>query len=76
MKEQETLLYLLITTTFNNMPYINRNQRLKFDEGIADILGALKNNDEIQLEELNYVISSIIWDLFEENESYDFGNNF
>ena len=57
------------------MPYIKRDTRLKFDEGIADILGALQTHDEIKMGELNYVISSIVWNLFEENKSYSFGND-
>lgn len=57
------------------MPYIKQDARLKFDEGIADILGALQTDDEIKMGEINYVISSILWSLYKENESYTFGNN-
>jgi len=57
------------------MPYIKQEDREKFDEGIADILGALQANDQVKVGEVNYVLSSIIWSLFKNNESYTNGNN-
>ncbi len=57
------------------MPYIKLDDRTKFDEGIADILGALQADDNVKVGELNYVFSSIIWSLFKNNESYTLGNN-
>ncbi len=57
------------------MPYIQQDDRTKFDEGIADILGALQADDNIKVGEINYVFSAILWSLFKENESYTFGNN-
>lgn len=57
------------------MPYIKPDARLKFDEGIADLLGALQTEDEVKMGEVNYVISTILWSLFKENESYSFGND-
>lgn len=48
---------------------------MKFDEGIADILGALQTEDDVKMGEVNYVISTILWSLFKENESYSFGND-
>ena len=57
------------------MPNIKDEKRLKFDEGIADILGALQADDEIKMGEINYVISTILWSLWNENASYTFGNN-
>jgi len=60
------------------MPYIKPDTRMKFDEGIQNILDALKqsvNSDEQpNMGELNYVISSIVWELFNNSRSYSTGN--
>jgi hypothetical protein len=54
------------------MPYIKSEDREKFEEPIQLVFNALFNNKEkkIQPGELNYLISSIIWDAFNENLSY------
>ena len=57
------------------MPYIKQEDRTKFDEGIADILGALQAEDNVKMGDINYVFSAIIWSLFKDNESYTLGNN-
>ena len=56
------------------MPYIKQDNRLKFDEGIADLLGALQTEDTVKMGELNYVFSAIIWSLFENYPSYSTAN--
>lgn len=57
------------------MPYIQQDDRTKFDESIADILGALQTDDNVKVGEINYIFSAILWSLFKENESYTTGNN-
>lgn len=66
------------------MPYIKKEDREKFDETIEVILDCLKHdfvkgtgydkNKDISVGELNYIISSIIWRLFDEKPSYTLGN--
>ncbi len=59
------------------MPYINKEDRLKFNEHINGLVGEL--TDEIHgsynVGEVNYVISSIMWKLFNAHPSYTSGNN-
>ena len=61
------------------MPYIKRNQRPKFDNDIKNIVKNLKKSVDIDnivsMGEVNYVISSIVWELFRSNVSYKNGNN-
>lgn len=59
------------------MPYIHKDARMKFQEGIDSILEALyQNNDgDVKVGEINYVFSSIIWELFKDDYSYTNGNN-
>jgi hypothetical protein len=60
------------------MPYIKPDARMKFDEGINSIIDALKQNvnsdEQPNMGELNYVISSIVWELFKDSRSYSTGN--
>jgi len=56
------------------MPYIHKDARMKFQEGIDSILEAL-NQEKPKIGEVNYVFSTIIWELFEDDYSYTNGNN-
>lgn len=55
------------------MPYIKQDDRMKFDEGINNIIGAL--GEEWTAGELNYVISSIVWELFRMQKKYQRAND-
>lgn len=57
------------------MPYIKKDDRMKFDEGIQSIVTALFEKDTVSVGEVNYVISTIIWDIFRQGPSYTLGNN-
>lgn len=53
------------------MPYIKKEERRKFDS----LLVALKEKTRYATAgELNYLISSIIWDIFDHNRSYSRAN--
>lgn len=58
------------------MPYIKQEDRKKFEEGIVEILRNLPlTNNGLKKGELNYVISNIVWRIFEQNPSYGLGND-
>ena len=60
------------------MPYIKREDREKFGEIIALAVLALvrfEKNEPFKTGELNYLISSIAWHLFESNRSYQTAND-
>jgi len=59
------------------MPYIKKENRQQYNSFIEDITNELSNyeHNNFSVGELNYVISSIIWNLFEKNKSYTTGNN-
>ena len=67
----------------DNMPYIKKEDREKFGEAIYPILeafyydgkGTWDYNKPISPGELNYLISSILWTIFDKNPSYTLGNN-
>lgn len=52
---------------------------MKFNEGLDSIVDALYSNKDnhgvVSRGELNYVISSIIWEIFDKNRSYDTAND-
>lgn len=57
------------------MPYIKPDSRMKFDEGLNSILDALKegaqaNGNELDPGDVNYVVSSIVWELFKLDRRY------
>ena len=54
------------------MPYIKQEDRDHFICDIDDLISRLKINKSPG--ELNYVISSIVWELFDDNPSYTEGN--
>ena len=61
------------------MPYIKQEQRPHFDEAIEDIIKKLVVRDDsiktiIDPGELNYVISSVLWRLWDIKKSYANGN--
>ena len=60
------------------MPYIKKEDRKKFDSVIEDVVDALTEHGfkPVSVGELNYVISKIIWGIFDKNPSYTIGNNF
>jgi len=66
------------------MPYIKKEDRAKYDEIINSILFDIKCDKvswsydpkrEVSMGELNYLISSIVWKLFDTAPSYTLGNN-
>jgi len=58
------------------MPYIKQEERERFNPHIGDILRSLtlRLGRQYTSGELNYIISSIVWTLFDENPSYTKGN--
>jgi len=62
------------------MPYIRREERERYDEAIDKITSLLldkfpgDNNRHFQVGDLNYIVSSIVWELFNANPSYTRGN--
>lgn len=60
------------------MPYIKREKRPKYDaitkKLIAELLKAGKVKDFAEAGDLNYVISSIIWKLWDTMPKYENGN--
>jgi hypothetical protein len=64
------------------MPYIKTEQRAHFDPLIEDIVDTLlraipysaTNEFDYDDGELNYVISSIVWKLFDDKQSYKNGS--
>lgn len=54
------------------MPYIPKIQRYKYNALILELSDLLKA--EFHPGTINYVISSILWDLFQYNVSYSRGN--
>jgi hypothetical protein len=59
------------------MPYIQPDHRVRFDVPIADVIKELTDGgaEAINVGELNYVMSSIIWGIFDKKPSYTLGNN-
>ncbi len=62
------------------MPYIKKEERERYDESIDKITYLLldkfpgDNHKHFQVGDLNYIISSIVWELFDANPSYTRGN--
>ncbi len=56
------------------MPYIKKEDRLKFKDTLTEVIGILEENGT-KVGEINYVISTIIWELFKSNPSYTTANN-
>lgn len=50
------------------MPYIEQERRDKFEKVINELLSA--NINDLSSGDINYIISSLIWKLFENNRSY------
>jgi hypothetical protein len=58
------------------MPYINQEDREKYKSHINDLVDLLTNDGcDFQVGEVNYVISSLIWKLFQNKVSYTNANN-
>jgi hypothetical protein len=57
------------------MPYIKPDKRQKYQEGIDSLLGAFNSEEEVKMGDVNYVVSTIIWELFKDKLSYAQGNN-
>ena len=55
------------------MPYIEQEDRKRWDGIIADIVHEY-HKEETLPGELNYLISSVVWQLFKDNPSYTYGN--
>ena len=58
------------------MPYIKNEDREKFKYVLSEAVAVLQNNgcSEVKSGELNYVISSMVWSLFDSKPSYTNGN--
>jgi len=59
------------------MPYIEKIARQKIDDELLDLIDKLTEHGFHQpsVGELNYVISSLIWKVFDNNVSYTTANN-
>lgn len=57
------------------MPYIKPENRDKFEDAIKRLLDHLETKNGCNVGELNYVISSIVWSIFDSKPSYTLGNN-
>jgi len=60
------------------MPYIKKEDRKKIDKEIKDLIEKLTNHGcdlDPKVGNVNYVLSSIIWTLFDKKASYTTGNN-
>lgn len=53
------------------MPYIAKKDRKRFDAILSDLEAATQ---KISAGELNYLLSSVIWRIFENNKSYSKAN--
>jgi hypothetical protein len=60
-----------------DMPYIKKEDRPKFNSVIEDVVDELTEHGyaTFKVGELNYVLSSIIWKLFDQSPSYSHGND-
>lgn len=62
------------------MPYIKKEERLRYDELIEKVTTALlekmpaENGKGFSEGDLNYIISSVVWNLFDKKPSYSVGN--
>lgn len=59
------------------MPYIKKEDRIKFNPLIEDIVDELTDlgYKKFNSGELNYVISSIVWKLFDITKNYETANS-
>lgn len=57
------------------MPYIKLKDRRRFNKKIDGLVAELTTNQELVVGEVNYVISLLIWKLFQKKPSYTLGNN-
>ena len=59
------------------MPYIEQVDRVDYIEEVETLKELLTNYGETDPKpgEVNYVISKLIWDIFDRNPSYTLGNN-
>ncbi len=57
------------------MPYIKPDSRMKYQEGIDSLLGAFNETDELKVGDVNYVVSTLVWELFKNKYSYTQANN-
>ena len=57
------------------MPYIPQQDRLKFERAIATLEDELTGIKPLLSGELNYVISSLIWRVFDQYPSYTLANS-
>lgn len=52
------------------MPYIKQSEREKLQDAYASLLVSLKLHSNFGSGAINYVLSSMLWHIFEENPSY------
>lgn len=59
------------------MPYIKPDNRKKFDPHVLELLQLLTENGttDPKAGEVNYVVSKLIWELFDSAPSYHLGND-
>jgi hypothetical protein len=66
------------TSGYQIMPYIKKEDRKKIDKEIKNLVEKLTNHGcdlDPKVGNVNYVLSSIIWMLFDNKPSYTNGNN-
>lgn len=58
------------------MPYIKQEDRKQYNSAIEDLLDAISNHgfSPVKPGDLNYVISKMVWEIFDKNPSYTRGN--
>lgn len=57
------------------MPYIKKQDRTHYDQLIDDAVETLTNSNGTAIAgDINYVISSILWKIFEKNKNYATAN--
>lgn len=71
---------MILISERGNMPYIRKEERERYDTTIDQITTLLlnefpgDNSKHFQVGELNYIVSSIVWKLFNVLPSYTRGN--
>lgn len=60
------------------MPYIKQKQRDRYKDNVSAIVDRLRKNGKDGIPnvgDVNYVVSKILYDIFDANQSYTLGNS-
>jgi hypothetical protein len=57
------------------MPYIKPEDRERFEELIKNATETFNGDFTLKVGDLNYFVSSLIWNIFKHDPSYTHGNN-